>query len=574
MKILVEFTRRHPRRTAISVVWLLVAGLAETLGLSAIVPLAGLIIRNDAAGDAAREPSSIERAFDDALERLSLDSTLQVLLVLTVGAFVLKGLVVLLARRQVGYTVTDAITELRLRLVHAVLGTEWSYFVRQRIGRIANSFGLEAQQASKAYRNAMYLVMLSIQFVAAIGVALVVSWRVTLSLLGIGAVVLFVLRPLIRMGRKAGVRRTRLSRIILGRLVDVLQGVKPVKAMAREPLVAPLLEGDTHRLGRAMRKEVLAEDALTSLQEPLVVVLLLGGLYAVRGAFEVTDSMLAVVSLFVLRGFQVANRAQSRYQKTAVREAAYFSLIREVENAERMREELHGGAPPSLRRGIEFQGVSFTYGDETILGDLDLEVPAGEITAITGPSGAGKTTIGDLVAGLVQPAAGVVRVDGTPLDELDLGAWRHRLGYVPQEMFLLHDTVAMNVTLGDPEVTPEDLARALREAHAWDFVCALPEGVETVVGERGSRLSGGQRQRIAIARALVHRPWLLILDEATAALDPASEAEVWQVMKELRGHTTILAISHQQALREVADRVYRVEGGRAELLPTGTAAAS
>jgi len=136
---------------------------------------------------------------------------------------------------------------------------------------------------------------------------------------------------------------------------------------------------------------------------------------------------------------------------------------------------------------------------------------------------------------------------------------------VPQENWLLHDTVARNVTLGDAALGAADVEYALRAAGAWDFVAALPDGAATVVGERGARFSGGQRQRIMIARALAHRPRLLILDEATASLDPATEAALCETLAALRGEITILAISHQRALVDTADRVYRVEKGRAEL---------
>jgi ATP-binding cassette subfamily C protein len=182
---------------------------------------------------------------------------------------------------------------------------------------------------------------------------------------------------------------------------------------------------------------------------------------------------------------------------------------------------------------------------------------------MTGPSGSGKTTIVDLVVGLIEPDAGDVLIDGERLTDIELSEWRQHIGYVPQEMFLLHETIAMNVALGDPDVSREDLIRALKDANAWDFVAAMPEGIDTIVGERGSALSGGQRQRISIARALLHQPWLLVLDEATTALDPESEAAVWDAVEGLRGKTAVLAISHQPALLHVADRVYRIEKGQA-----------
>ena len=194
------------------------------------------------------------------------------------------------------------------------------------------------------------------------------------------------------------------------------------------------------------------------------------------------------------------------------------------------------------------------------------------MTLLIGPSGTGKTSTVDLIAGLLQPQSGAVYIDGVPLTFIDLKAWRNAIGYVPQEMLLLHESVFANVTLGDTALTEEDVQAALRAAEAWAFVQNLPAGMATRVGERGARLSGGQRQRIAIARALVHAPQLLILDEATTALDPESEAAICQTVQRLRGTMTILAISHQPALLDIADHVYRLEDG--DLRPVDVATSS
>jgi ATP-binding cassette subfamily C protein len=258
---------------------------------------------------------------------------------------------------------------------------------------------------------------------------------------------------------------------------------------------------------------------------------------------------------------------QEHYQEIAVEESAFFSIQKTIREIEAQREIATGHEMPSLTHGILLGRVCFSYGGPAVLENLDLEIRAGRIVVLIGPSGSGKTTVVDLVTGLLTPQQGEVRIDGLPLTQLDLKRWRSMIGYVPQDNILLNDTVIANVTLGDKRLGEADVVDALVSAGAWDFVSALPEGIHTVVGERGGRLSGGQRQRIAIARALVNKPALLILDEATSALDPDTETAICDTLLSLRGKLTILAISHQPALLQIADQAYRIQGGKIQVIP-------
>jgi ATP-binding cassette subfamily C protein len=212
---------------------------------------------------------------------------------------------------------------------------------------------------------------------------------------------------------------------------------------------------------------------------------------------------------------------------------------------------------------ISIQNISFSYPNAPVLNGLSLTLQAGEFVTVVGPSGAGKTTLLDILLGLYRPSSGEVFINSRALGEIDLKSWRKRIGYVPQETLLFHDSVMRNVTLGDPTLTETDVWKALEQAGADTFVRGLPEGMDTVLGERGAKLSGGQRQRIAIARALVTGPELLVLDEATTALDPATEAGICETLQRLRGRITILAVSHQSALQEAADYVLELLNGTA-----------
>jgi ATP-binding cassette subfamily C protein len=263
-----------------------------------------------------------------------------------------------------------------------------------------------------------------------------------------------------------------------------------------------------------------------------------------------------LLALLFWRALSRVNGIQSEYQELARVESAYWSLVSTIEGAEAAGEVTTGAQEPTLNREISLRSISFSYGEAAVLENVSLTIPVGSFTAVMGASGAGKTTIADLIVGLIRPQSGEVYIDEVPLADLNLRAWRSFIGYVPQETILFHDTIYVNIVLANPELTRDDAEESLRAAGAWEFVSSLPQGMHTVVGERGAKLSGGQRQRIAIARALVRRPKLLILDEVTSALDPETERAICDTLEGLKGRVTIFAISHQQALVDVADNVY------------------
>jgi ATP-binding cassette subfamily C protein len=566
MRLLLFFARAYPWRTLLVLGCLLLAALAEGIGLSSLLSLlsiatkagvgTGTNLQGAAAGD-----SWLEQRINDILAACGLGPSVELLCTIIISGAILKAGFILLAQKHVGYTVARVATDLRLALIRALLAARWEYYICQPAGRLTNAFATEATRASQFYLRGATLIALLIQILLYVSLAVFVSWQVTVGAATTGLFIVYALNRLVRRSRRAGAQQTTLLKALLGRLTDVLYAAKPFKAMARTSLVGSLLERETQRLNRAVQREVLNKEMLRALQDPLVVVLLVSGLYVALTRWALSLDTVIMLALLFGRTLNSLNKAQREYQAMAVDESAFWSLHTTIDRAEAACEILPGRERPVLREGISLRKVCLSYGEQRVLHNISLHIPAGHLTVIVGPSGAGKTSTVDLVVGLVQPQEGEVWIDNVPLSRVDLKYWRQQIGYVPQETLLLHDSVFVNVTLGDPALTPADVEAALRAAGAWDFVTALPEGMHTSVGERGSRLSGGQRQRIAIARALVHQPQLLILDEATASLDPANEAAICATVQQLRGDITILAISHQPALLSVADIVYHLEGG-------------
>jgi ATP-binding cassette subfamily C protein len=564
MRVFLLLIRKYPKRSIVMIVAMLFAGVAEGFGLSAMLPLLSTALSNQSGGEKVfAGGSAAEDMVNGVLRSLGIPQILEVLLLVVFCAVFLKCVLVLFANRHVGYTVAHVATDLRLTLLRALLASRWAFHLRQPVGAIANAVATEAQRACKTYLYGANMTIAFIQALAYIGVAFMVSWKATLVALLCGSMILYVLKRLIAKARRAGERQTKILKSLLGRLADNLQSIKPLKSMALEKLAESALSKEVQKLNRALRKQVISKEYLRAFQEPLRTALLLIGLYAALKYLSLPVTTVMMLVFLIARVMSQLSKVQESYQKIAMLESGYWSLQEKINEAISERELNHGTQLPTLEIAARLDQVSFSYGQNWVLQDVSMVFPSGMITAIVGPSGSGKTTIVDLVIGLIQPQQGEILIDDLSLEQIDVRKWRGMIGYVPQESCLLHDTVLNNVTLGDPELTTEDATQALRAAGAWDFVQEMPRGINSTVGERGGKISGGQRQRIAIARALVHNPRLLILDEATTALDAENEKAICNTLSDLRGRLTILAISHQSAVLEVSDQAYRLQNGAA-----------
>ena len=568
MRLLITLLRTYPKRTIVMVVALLLAGILEGIGLTMLLPLLGIAVETQSGsgtvsagtGDAAS--SALERMVSNGLSAVGISPTIGVLLIIFIAAITLKCIMMLLAKKQVGYTVAQVATDLRLEMLRALLVSRWQYFLKQPLGSLANSKATESNRASKAFMHGVIMVSNLIQALVYSIIAFLVSWEVTLVSLIAGSCILYVLIRFVKKARRAGYRQTKLLKTLLSLMTDTLLAIKPLKAMARENVSDFLLKKKTTGLNKALQKQVLNKELLKAFQEILVTVILAVGLYVMMMYWQMPLASILVLAILVSKLLKQLGKVQTRYQEMVIAESAYWSIKDIIEAMKLERETLTGSRTAELKRAILLKHVDFAYAEHIALQNISMTIPAGQITTIVGPSGSGKTTIVDLISGLLRPQQGEIWIDDEPLEQVDLKSWRQKIGYIPQDTILLHDSVMNNITLGDPELNEKDVEDALRAAGGWKFVDSMPGGIQGIVGERGGKLSGGQRQRIAIARAIVHRPELLILDEATSALDPQSEAAVCETLQNLRGRLTIVTISHQEALAKIADKAYHVKDGK------------
>ena len=551
MRTLLTYFKVFPKRSFYVLIAFLAAGIAEALSLSAILPLL-----STAVGDSA--DSDIGKFVVQLLNEVGLTPTIGTMLLIILLGLVLKNAMLLVANRQIGYTVAYIATALRLEYLEAIIASSWQFYLRQPVGSIANSIATEAKRAANGFEQAAAVLSLAIQVAVYITIAMFVSWQVALISLVVGIIFISAMYQIIRVTRKAGSKQTVLLKSLLTYLADVLGSVKALKAMARDKDADSVLRSQTKQLEKVARREVISKAGLTCAQEPLLAAFTTGGLYAVLVIWELPlPAVTAMVILFV-RILSQLSKMQRRYQNLVADESAYWAIRGASEFARSAAEIKTGILHPTLKQGISAQHIKFNYGTKNIFQDLNIEIKINSLTTVIGESGAGKSTFIDLICGLAEPKSGDIFIDGMPLREINIREWRKLIGYVSQDTVLLHDTILNNILVGAPDLTEADAERALHQAGALEFVNSLPEGMHAIVGERGGLISGGQRQRVAIARALAHQPKLLLLDEPTSALDIQSEQTICGTLQTLSKTLTIIAVSHQPALANASDKVIKL----------------
>jgi ATP-binding cassette subfamily C protein len=556
MRMLGVFVRTYPLRSSLALIAVFVASLFEGLGMSMLLSMLSLTT-----GDAAARPSGPQQFAMEAVRRVGIDPLPMNLLLVAIVLIAMRGVMSLVANRQVGYTVARIATDMRLTLIRATMGARWRHYLEQSVGGLSNSVATEAQRASEAFQQGAVMAAMVLSSMVYLFVAFSISPVAGVAAAIAGSVMLLAMRALIGASRRAGQHQTELQKSLMTLIGAQFSAAKPLKAMAREDHVDALLTDQTKQLERALRRQVISKEALTALQEPMLAIMVGIGFFLGVTVLKMPMAELVVMLFMLARVVSYLSKGQKAYQLVVVQESAYWSLVKSIDAANEQREPVGGTRTVQLSRQFALEDVRYSHdGSRWILDGVSLVVPARGLTLIIGPSGSGKTTLLDLIVGLRQPESGQISIDGVPLPEIDLRSWRRQIGYVPQESVMVDESVAHNLTLGE-DIPEERIREALRAADALQFVEAMPQGLQTHVGQGGSRLSGGQRQRLAIARALIHEPRLLILDEATSNLDPEAQDAIVETVAHLKSRMAVLAVAHQEKLVRVADQVLRVADG-------------
>ncbi len=502
------------------------------------------------------------------LQRDTKMATLWVIVLVFFALNLIKNLSGYLQTVCTDYVQHSFIRDLRNRLYEKFTSLPLSFYHRHRAGELisrdTNDVLVVNRSVNVSFTNLardpvmilMYLVM-----------SLLLSWKLTLLAMLVLPLSMLIIVRIGKKLRKYSHRQQEKMADLTTRLQETVSGIRVVKAFANEERENSRFRAESHRLFRDLFKMARIQRLSSPLTEQLSVLV---GLFVLwYGGRQVLSGDELPPQLFILFLFCVFSLGKPIKELSQVNNAIQEGLAAAervfavLDHPVEIHEKPDALSLSGVRGEIELRDVHFAYdnGSEVLRG-VDLKVAPGEVVALVGASGAGKSTLVDLVPRFYDPSAGEVRLDGYDLRDISLASLRGAMGLVTQEVILFNDTVRNNIAYGQPDLGINDVISAARAANAHDFIAAMPEGYDTLIGDRGLKLSGGQRQRLSIARAILKNPPVLILDEATSALDTESEKLVQEAIDRLVRDRTTIVIAHRLSTIRHVDRIYVMEGGR------------
>jgi len=556
-----------PRRALLALALTAAVGMTEGVTLLLLLPLlqlAGVVVEGSVGSIASRLGATFEA--------VHIKPTLFSVLAVFVAISVLQALLVR-ARSLADTTAVQRYTlALRKRLYSAIAQAQWLVISRIRSSDFTYALTTAVDQVDNGANNLLYFIATSVVALVYAALALRLSPAMSAIVLGSCLLLLVAERARTVLGRKRGEQVTSVTNELFATAAEQLGGLKTAKSYGYEERHLSLFLD----IGRHLNT---ARIGLTRAFATLRLRMTIGSVLALSVILYLAVAVFHLPTAAILLLLFIFSRLVPRLVSLQQTLQEILSTIPALETIERLIAKCESSPERSsietrsitVEREIDFDDVSFSYdvtGTALQIASVSLRIPAGKTSAIVGASGAGKSTIADMLLGLVRPVKGSITVDGVQLDDSHLASWRAQIGYVAQDTFLFNDSIRFNLDWASPGADEAEMMRALENAAAADYVSRLPHGLDTVIGERGVRLSGGERQRLSLARALLRKPRLLVLDEATSALDSENEEKIYRAIARLHGAMTIVVITHRLSTIRNADLIHVLDGGR--LVASGT----
>jgi len=541
------------------------AGLAESFGILMVLPL----LSNLGGGELMKDPAGSEIVFKSGqiLALIGLENSIIGLLLLIAVVFMAKGFFSFCALAVNAKLCANLHRDLKWSLYKKYNTMSYAYFVKKNTGYFVSAIGQVSGLVSSLTHLNRFITQMVYVFIYALMV-FGVAWRFGLMTLVSGIFLFFLFRKLNTSVRSLSGAQASESLILEHLLIQAMHGFKYMRSTNQSSKIANKIYESLSRISIAKLKTDLFAVFTQSAREPISVILIVCIMIFQVEILEQSIGPVFIAILLFYRGLSALMGIQSAWQDMLAEIGGVEFVHQEFINQDIEKESEGAQKLTQVVDSVELKNVVFSYSKDAlpVINELSLKIPSKKSVALVGGSGAGKSTIVDLITLMLRPESGQILINGIGYQDLDLGSWRAQIGYVGQETVLFDDTIANNISLWDirpsKKILLDDVRLAAKQAHLLDFIENLPQGFDTIIGDRGVKLSGGQRQRLSIARELFRRPSFLILDEATSSLDSESEKEIQNSIDELQGKITVLIIAHRLSTIKNVDCIYVIENGK------------
>ncbi len=534
-----------------------VNSVLEGIGISAVIPIFSFV-----ANDGVKGTDVVSRTIEKIFGALGFAYNVRNLLIFVGLLFICKVVLTFVNIYLTTRIIANYERSTKISIFKAILRSNWSYLSQQKIGHLDQVMSTNISNICSLFASFSTLTLILAKLIVYSIIAFNISLVITIATLATGLLGFFVFKPLFYRTKSLSVRMEIMNRTISHFINENILGMKTVKSMFVENGVIKKAVDYFNEVKTLALDLAVIRGVTDVLLQAIGVVFILVAFVFFYKTTIFNFAAFAVMVYAVNQIFTLIQSAQAEMHRVVIRLPYLDKLLQYFEETDKYKEVYKKAKHFSFSRQIDFQNVNFSYeAGDVVLENVNFSIKKGEMVGLIGPSGAGKTTVVDLLLRLYRPVSGVILIDGQNLEEIDLHDWRHTVGYVSQDIFLMNDTIANNIRFYNYDLTDYDIIRAARMANIYDFIESCPPKLETVIGERGILLSAGQRQRIIIARVLARQPKLLILDEATSALDNESEIEIQKVIESLKGKITVLAIAHRLSTVIKSDRLMVLDGG-------------
>jgi ATP-binding cassette subfamily C protein len=554
--LLGDFLNFSSKNAGIAVLLIAATAALEGVGLLMLVPLLYFL----GIGEQSGRPSFLVETLQWGFQFLHIELSLPWVLAAYVFLIVIHSGLTWVRQVHSSLLQQTFIDHLRLRLFSSIGCAEWAFLAKTRSADFGHSLTSDISRSYFAIMSVMQICALSAVSAVYLVAAVILSPTLTLMTILVAALLLMLTQHMNEKVYHLGHGLSVTTQAVHAQVIEFLAGLKLSKsANAEAALTERFSKGTAAARDNSVAFTHFQAKSQAMLHVGAAVALALFAFVAIE-ILSVPAATVLVLAVIFSRIFPNLSQLQQLWQRVQHSLPAYVAYRRMLNHCDTAAEtSIDSGAYP-FTHSIAFDAVGYSHGDGAlVLKSISLILPARTTAAVVGPSGAGKSTLADIFSGLLAPTEGVVRIDGCTID--DRRTWRNQVAYVPQEAFLFNTSIRDNLQWTAKVVSDDELWAALDLAAA-DFVRLLPQGLDTVLGERGIRLSGGERQRIAIARALLRKPELLVLDEATSALDSHNEERIQCALERLHGNLTIIIIAHRLSTVRNADQVLVLDQGK------------